>query len=331
MFYRLAVGWVKGGEGLRDLLLQFLERQNISCITVNGDVEADAESDEVLISSAVAKKVASRSVDGGIIIDRCGIGGSIIANKFKSIRASRCTSTTTARYTRCHNDSNILCLGYMSLGGKLCLDIVRVWLNSEFEGGRHAISVDLIRCGEGRQLKGDLPDAAEDIGEYPDIRGVLEKVYLANDHAGFETKGLITRICRERGMEVVDMGTESTEIVRYPYYAARVAEKVKESPSHGGILICGTGIGMSIAANKFKGIRAALCTDEFSARYAREYLDSNVLCIGGKITGQFELEDMINGWLDIKFRENLQTILTALWKLENGNLQETCWKPVNNI
>ncbi|MCC8026282.1 MAG: RpiB/LacA/LacB family sugar-phosphate isomerase [Clostridium sp.] len=332
MFNRLAVGTVKGGEGLMALVLDYLQRQNIQCITVDDGKGEDGGTDEIMIPAAVAEKVAGGAADGGIIIDSWGIGGSVTVNKFRGVRGSRCTSATTARYTRRHNDSNILCLGYKPLGAYLCLDIVKAWVNSEFEGGRHAISVNLIRSGEEHQFKGaDILSSLGESGNVRALRGHIERVYIANDHAGFEAKGRVTGILRERKIDVVDLGTESTEIVRYPYYAARAAQKVKESPGCGAVLICGTGIGMSIAANKFKGVRAALCTGESGARYAREHLDSNILCIGGKIIGQFELEDTVNTWLDTRFRENLGPVLAALNEIEDCNLQETGWKPANNI
>lgn len=333
MFHRIVVGAVDAGREYKALVIRQLQQQNISCITLDYNAYPDIGRDSgIAVAAAVAGMIAEDKADGGIIIDDCGLDASITANKFKGVRASRCTSVTTARYTRCHNASNVLCIGYGSIGLKNSLDIVKTWITNEFEGGRHAISVNLIRTGEEMQFNPEK-DVHRETEDWLRLNGrwPLEKVYIANDHAGFGTKEFISRLLAERHIPVVDMGTGSTEIVRYPYYAARIADKIKQSSHTGGILICGTGIGMSIAVNKFKGIRAALCTDKSSARYAREHLDANVLCIGGKIVGQFEIEDIVNTWLDTGFMEELKGNLSYLEEIEDRNLAESDWKPVSNV
>ena len=109
------------------------------------------------------------------------------------------------------------------------------------------------------------------------------KIAIANDHAGVEYKNSIIKMLEESGHEVMNFGTDSNDSCDYPDYAQKVARAVQQKTVERGILICGTGIGMSICANKFKGVRAGLCTDEFSAEMTRLHNDSNVLCLGARV------------------------------------------------
>ena len=109
------------------------------------------------------------------------------------------------------------------------------------------------------------------------------KIAIANDHAGVEYKNSIIKMLEESGHEVVNFGTDSNDSCDSPDYAQKVARAVQQKTVERGILICGTGIGMSICANKFKGVRAGLCTDEFSAEMTRLHNDSNVLCLGARV------------------------------------------------
>jgi len=123
------------------------------------------------------------------------------------------------------------------------------------------------------------------------------KVIIGNDHGGYQTKAELVEHLQEKGIEVVDVGCGSEDIVRYPHYARKVAGAVARGDAERGILICSTGIGMSVAANKVRGVRAALCTDSYMARMTRQHNDTNVLCLGGKITGIFEVLDIVDTWL----------------------------------
>jgi len=109
------------------------------------------------------------------------------------------------------------------------------------------------------------------------------KIAIANDHAGVEYKNSIVKMLEENGHEVINFGTDSNVSCDYPDYAQKVARAVQQNTVERGILVCGTGIGMSICANKFKGVRAGLCTDEFSAEMTRLHNDSNVLCLGARV------------------------------------------------
>jgi ribose 5-phosphate isomerase B len=112
-----------------------------------------------------------------------------------------------------------------------------------------------------------------------------DRVVLGSDHAGLVLRAEAARVAREAGFEVDDLGPAAGESVDYPDYAARVADAVASGRARFGVLVCGTGIGMSIAANKVRGIRAAHCTTEYEARMARAHNDANVLCIGERVIG----------------------------------------------
>jgi ribose 5-phosphate isomerase B len=112
-----------------------------------------------------------------------------------------------------------------------------------------------------------------------------DKVIAASDHAGLALRAEAIKTARAKGYEIEDLGPHSTESVDYPDYAKGVAEAVAAGRARLGILVCGTGIGMSIAANKVPGVRAALCRTEFEARMARAHNDANVLCLGERVTG----------------------------------------------
>jgi len=127
------------------------------------------------------------------------------------------------------------------------------------------------------------------------------KIALAADHAGFEDKEKIKKTLDEIGVTYTDMGTNSTEPVDYPDYARKVAEAVASGEYDEGLLFCGSGTGMAIAANKIPGIRAAVAWDEDIARLAREHNNANVLSLAARYTPQDELEKIVKAFLSAKF------------------------------
>ncbi|WP_457560857.1 ribose 5-phosphate isomerase B [Caminibacter sp.] len=127
------------------------------------------------------------------------------------------------------------------------------------------------------------------------------KYFIGTDHAGFEVKPFVIEYLQKKGIEVEDLGTYSSESVDYPDFAHKVAEAVLANPGTMGILICGSGIGMSLAANKHRGIRAALCHDHYTAMMARRHNDANILCFGARIVGKGEIEDILEAWLNNEF------------------------------
>lgn len=140
------------------------------------------------------------------------------------------------------------------------------------------------------------------------------KVYIGNDHGGYELKKVLEKRLQELGLECVNVGTDSADIVRYPYYAAQVAAAVSKGEADRGILICSTGIGMSMMANRFKGVRASLCTDSYMAKMTRRHNDSNLLCLGGKITGEFAALDILDAWLKEEYEGGRHDISLSLIK-----------------
>ncbi|MEW6410817.1 MAG: ribose 5-phosphate isomerase B [Nitrospirota bacterium] len=127
------------------------------------------------------------------------------------------------------------------------------------------------------------------------------KIGIACDHAGFNLKEIIISFLKDSGIEFDDYGTFECESVDYPDYGLRVAEAVSKCEVERGILICGTGIGMSIVANKVSGVRAALCNDLFTAKMSRLHNDANVLTIGGRIVGADLAREIVNVWLNTPF------------------------------
>lgn len=127
------------------------------------------------------------------------------------------------------------------------------------------------------------------------------KIAIGADHAGFELKDKMAVLLKELGHEVSDFGTHSSDSVDYPDYALKVSNAVFKGEAERGILFCGSGIGVSIAANKVKGIRAAICHDTYSAAQGVEHNNMNVLCLGGRIIGPALAGAVIKSYLSAKF------------------------------
>ena len=146
------------------------------------------------------------------------------------------------------------------------------------------------------------------------------KIAIGCDHAATTLKALVIEHLKARGIEPVDVGTHSTASCHYPVYAHAVCEKIQSGECALGILICGTGIGMSIAANKHQGIRAACCSDTFSARLTREHNDANVLCFGERVVGAGLALDLVDAFLDAEYLNNGNhvTRVAMLTDIENA-------------
>jgi ribose 5-phosphate isomerase B len=127
------------------------------------------------------------------------------------------------------------------------------------------------------------------------------RIGVACDHGGFELKEELKAFLKSLGVEPMDMGTFSEESVDYPDFGVLVAERVSRGELEKGILICGTGIGMSMVANKFPRVRAALANDLYSSRCSREHNDANILIIGGRIVGKELAKEVVKVWLETPF------------------------------
>lgn len=127
------------------------------------------------------------------------------------------------------------------------------------------------------------------------------KIAIGADHAGWELKEAIKRLLEKLGHQIQDLGTLDEASVDYPDFGIKVACAVAEGQADRGILVCGTGIGMSMVANKHPGIRAALCHDLYTARLSREHNDANILVLGGRVIGKGLALEMVKVWLETEF------------------------------
>ena len=127
------------------------------------------------------------------------------------------------------------------------------------------------------------------------------KIAVASDHRGYVVKGKILALIAELGHEALDMGTDSSESVDYPDYGAKVAQAISSGAVDRGILICGTGMGMCITANKFAGVRACTCHDDLTAEMSRRHNDANVLCLSADLLGGDLIDRMVRIWLETPF------------------------------
>lgn len=127
------------------------------------------------------------------------------------------------------------------------------------------------------------------------------KVAIGSDHGGFSLKEVVLPLLKELGHEIIDVGCYDQGSVDYPAFADLVCNKISNDEADMGILICGTGIGMSMAANKHIGIRAALCSEQYTACMSREHNDANVLCLGERVTGPGVAEAIVRTWLSTPF------------------------------
>jgi len=129
----------------------------------------------------------------------------------------------------------------------------------------------------------------------------MDLIVIASDHGGFSLKVDIVLFLKELGYEVNDMGPKNQNSVDYPDYGIRIAQAVTQNTNSRGIVICGTGIGMSIVVNRFTGIRGTLCSDLYTAKLCREHNDSNILIMGGRVVGYGLAREIVKVWLSTPF------------------------------
>jgi len=129
----------------------------------------------------------------------------------------------------------------------------------------------------------------------------MDLIVIASDHGGFSLKVDIVSFLKELGYEVNDMGPKNQNSVDYPDYGIRIAQAVTQNTNSRGIVICGTGIGMSIVVNRFTGIRGTLCSDLYTAKLCREHNDSNILIMGGRVVGHGLAREIVKVWLSTPF------------------------------
>ena len=148
-------------------------------------------------------------------------------------------------------------------------------------------------------------------------------IAIACDHAALEMKAEIEALLTARGLKYKDFGTYTTDSCHYPLYGARAAQAVASGECDRGIVICGTGIGMSLVANKVKGIRCALCSDPYSAQMTRAHNDTNMLALGARVIGVELAKMIVEAWLDTPFEGGRhQTRVDMITAVENGECLE---------
>lgn len=148
-----------------------------------------------------------------------------------------------------------------------------------------------------------------------------KNIMIGSDHAGYELKLQVIEHLKELGYTPIDVGTDITESCDYPIFANRLCVGIKEGKAPLGILVCGTGIGMSLVANKHKGIRAACCSDTFSARLTREHNDANVLCFGARVVGMGLAFDLVDNFLGAEYQGGKHAKrVDMITEVENGNI-----------
>ncbi len=148
------------------------------------------------------------------------------------------------------------------------------------------------------------------------------RIAMGADHGGFELKEKIKEYLAAQNHSVVDVGTRSADPVDYPDFTSAVAQKILRGDAEAGIMVCGSGVGASVAANKIKGIRAGLCHDTFSARQSREDDDANLLCLGARVIGYRLAFDVVDAFLKARFSgaERHRRRLKKVARLESGEI-----------
>ncbi len=156
-----------------------------------------------------------------------------------------------------------------------------------------------------------------------------DRIAIASDHGGFDIKNIISKYLDKEGYEIDDLGTYSSDSVDYPDFAHTVAERIVQGLDKRAILICGTGIGMSITANRYPGVRAALGNDIYSARMSRLHNNSNVLVLGGRIVGSELAMEIVSTWLNTKFEGGRHN--RRIEKIDQDRLETVVYKVVSSF
>ena len=152
------------------------------------------------------------------------------------------------------------------------------------------------------------------------------RIWIGCDHGGYALKKHILEYFSAHTIEFNDIGCNSTEIVRYPYYAAAIASRISSGEIGRGILICSTGIGMSMIANKYPNVRASLCHTAYEGRMTRAHNNSNCLCLGGRIIGDFQAVEILESWLKGEYEGGRHDIsLGLIAEAEKENFTGNCW------
>jgi len=148
------------------------------------------------------------------------------------------------------------------------------------------------------------------------------KIAVGCDHGGIVLKDAVVETLEELGAEVIDLGTYTTDSVDYPVYGYKVAMAIKNKEADAGVIMCGTGIGISISANKVKGIRAAVVTNTYMAQLTKEHNNANIISLGGRVITSDEAREIVKAWYNAEYQGGRhQKRLDMIEKIENGDFQ----------
>ena len=148
---------------------------------------------------------------------------------------------------------------------------------------------------------------------------VIVKIGIGNDHTALALKTIIIEHLKQKRYEIVDFGTNLSEVTDYPIYGEKVAKALVRTEIDFGILICGTGIGISLAANKVKGVRAAVCSEPYSAAMAKRHNNANIIAFGARVVGSEMAKMIVDSWLDVEFEHGIhEKRVNMLMRLENN-------------
>eukprot|EP01063_Lacrimia_lanifica_P040654 TRINITY_DN9304_c0_g5_i1.p2 TRINITY_DN9304_c0_g5~~TRINITY_DN9304_c0_g5_i1.p2 ORF type:complete len:313 (+),score=108.95 TRINITY_DN9304_c0_g5_i1:48-986(+) len=303
VFKKVAIGCDHAAVATREALIKFLTAQGVDIVDCGTKTPDRVDYPDV--AKAVCSHVAGDASACGILICGSGIGMSISANKVPGIRAAVCHDHYTALMTRKHNNANVLCLGARVTGPDVLQQMTEVFVTTDFEGGRHAGRVDKIV---------GLEEARPTVAYTPPTDNKVASLVIGCDHAAFEAKNDARDYLKSLGYEVEDCGVHSPDRVDYPDIAAEVCKRVLATPGARGVLMCGSGMGIMISANKVPGIRAAVAFEAYTATMARQHNDANVLCMGARTSGPELHKAMLKAYLEASFEGGRHT--TRVGKIE---------------